>query len=713
MLKLKKVCKYYQVGKNKRMVLDNITLDFKDRELVFILGASGSGKSTLLNIIGGNLRCDSGEIWLDGECVSDYSDKELDKYRSLVIGNIFQDYNLIDYMNVCENVMLGYTGGISKREIANLFKQLGIYDKRYHKVVNLSGGEKQRVAIARALVNNPDIILADEPTGALDSKNGMQVMDILRSIAFNKLVIVVSHDNYLANKYASRIINLKDGKCSYEIIHENKMIVKNERENKSKLKAVIKFAIKSLWLKKIRTLFTAMAISLGVISMALVTNLSGSFTEAINDLEKDAVSVFPITVSNGEYEIVDEREKETNDKLIIKDKNRFIHTNKINNNYINYLKSIKEINYLSYNYDISLPLISDTYNKVDNRYLKIIPSNKYINDNYDILYGKDISSKYQILLKVDEYNNVDSSLLNAFNINTDITYKMIVGRKIRVILNDLYYFKNGEYYIINNDYHEIYDKSTIELEIVGIVKAKEEVDNQSYLYISNELIEEVIKINNESEIVKDALSQNGNILGGSDDRERVLSYLGYNAMPSEINIYTANLDDKSKVIDALDKYNEDYDRLIYNDTMAAAIDILKKFIMIISIILIIFSIIAIVISSLMIGILTNVRVLERKKEIGIFRSLGASKGDIRRLFNFQNIFIGNIALLISLIIMSIIKAPINNIIDSCLKTGDIYKTNYGTIGLVFLINLLIIYVAGIIPTIKASKLEIVDCIYNR
>ena len=241
-----------------------------------------------------------------------------------------------------------------------------------------------------------------------------------------------------------------------------------------------------------------MAISLGVISMALVTNLSGSFTEAINDLEKDAVSVFPITVSNGEYEIVDEREKEANDKLIIKDKNRFIHTNKINSNYINYLKSIKEINYLSYNYDISLPLISDTYNKVDNRYLKIIPSNKYINDNYDILYGKDISSKYQILLKVDEYNNVDSSLLNAFNINTDITYKMIVGRKIRVILNDLYYFKNGEYYIINNDYHEIYDKSTIELEIVGIVKAKEEVDNQSYLYISNELIEEVIKINNES-----------------------------------------------------------------------------------------------------------------------------------------------------------------------------------------------------------------------
>ena len=264
MLKLKKVCKYYIIGKNKKQVLDNITLDFKDRELVFILGASGSGKSTLLNIIGGNLKCDSGEIWLDGECISNYSDKELDHYRSLVIGNIFQDYNLIDYMNVIQNVMLGYTDGLSKKEIILLLKQLGVYEKRYEKVVNLSGGEKQRVAIARALASNPDIILADEPTGALDSKTGIEVMEILSKIATKKLVIVVSHDNYLANRYASRIINIRDGKCDYGIINSNNLIVTNERKNKSKIRAVIKFAIKGLWLKKIRTLFTALAISLGV-----------------------------------------------------------------------------------------------------------------------------------------------------------------------------------------------------------------------------------------------------------------------------------------------------------------------------------------------------------------------------------------------------------------------------------------------------------------
>ena len=713
MLKLKKVCKYYQVGKNKKLVLDNITLDFKDRELVFILGASGSGKSTLLNIIGGNLRCDSGEIWLDGDCISNYSERELDEYRSIVIGNIFQDYNLIDYMSVVENVMLGYNGGMAKKEIVLLFKQLGIYDKRYEKVVNLSGGEKQRVAIARALVNNPDIILADEPTGALDSKTGMQVMDILKSIAYNKLVIVVSHDNYLASKYASRIINIRDGRCDYQIIPGNSLIVKNDRPNRGKLKAIVRFALKSLWLKKIRTLFTVVAISLGIISMALVTNLSSSFTKAINDLEKDAVRVFPITISNGDYEMTNKEEETTNDRLIIKNHDNFIHTNKINNNYINYLKGIKEINYLTYSYDISMPLISDTYNKIDNHYFNVMPSGNYINDNYDILYGNNTSNKYQVLLKVDENNNVDSDLLNAFNINTDIAYKMIIGRKIKVILNDLYYIKNGEYYVINNNYYELYNNSTLELEIVGIIKAKEENDSASYLYISNELIDEVININNDSQIISDGLQRNTNILGLDVDRDMTLSYLGYNALPNQINIYTADLDNKHKVIKALDEYNNSYDKLIYVDTMATAIDIVKQFIMIISIILIIFSAVAIIISSLMTGILTNVRVLERKKEIGIFRSLGASKGDIRRLFNFQNIFIGVIALIISLIIINIIKVPINNILFKYLEIGNVFKINYGLLFLVFITNLIIIYIAGIVPVIKASRLEIVDCIYNR
>lgn len=713
MLKLKNVCKCYKVGEEKKIILDNINLDFKNRELVFILGASGSGKSTLLNIIGGNLNCDSGEIWLDGECISDYNDHEYDKYRSLVIGNIFQDYNLIDYLNVTENVLLGYSDGLSKKEIALLFKQLGIYDKRYDKVVNLSGGEKQRVAIARALVNNPDIVLADEPTGALDSKNGIEVMEILSKIALNKLVIVVSHDNYLANKYASRIINIKDGKCDFAPLNENSFIVTDGRKNKSKLYSVIKLAIKNLLIKKMRTIFTAIAISLGVISMSLVVNLYSNFSSEISNLEKDVVSVFPIVINNGDYQILDAEKEKVSNKIVIKDRDKYIHTNKINKDYLDYVNNIDKIKYITNDYDISLPLISDTYNKIDNKYLKIIPSEDYISDNYEILAGRNVKNKNEILLKLDNYNNADSKLINNFNINSDIDYDDIIGRKIKVIINDDYYIKNGKYYIINNNNRELYNKSNISLEIVGVIKEKNETDNNNYLYCSQELINEIININSDSMIVKDQIISQNNILGNDIDRDILLSYLGYETLPSQINIYVDNLNDKDKVTKLLDDYNLDNDKMVYVDTMASAIDIVKKFIAIISVVLILFSVVAIIISSLMIGILTNVRVLERKKEIGIFRSLGASKLDIKTLFNIENIFIGIISLFISIFVIMIMVGPINKMMNNYMGLEDIFFIKYWLILIVFIINLVIIKISGSIPAIKASRMEIVNCIYNR
>ena len=713
MLKLKNVCKCYKAGEEKKIILDNVNLDFKNRELVFILGASGSGKSTLLNIIGGNLKCDSGEMWLDGECISDYNDHEYDKYRSLVVGNIFQDYNLIDYLNVTENVLLGYSDGLSKREIAVLFKQLGIYEKRYQKVVNLSGGEKQRVAIARALVNNPNIILADEPTGALDSKNGIEVMEILSKIALNKLVIVVSHDNYLANKYASRIINIKDGKCDYVPINENSFIVTDGRKNKSKLYSVIKLAIKNLLIKKIRTIFTSIAISLGVISMSLVVNLYSNFSSEINNLEKDVVSVFPIIINNGDYQELDAEEEKISNKIVIKDRDKYIHTNKINNNFLNYINDITEIKYLTYDYDISFPLVSDTYNKIDNKYFKIIPSEDFIDDNYEILAGRNINNKYEIILKLDNYNNVDRKLINNFNINSNINYDDIIGRKIRVILNDDYYIKNGDYYIVNNNNRQLYNKSNISLEIVGVIKEKNEVNNNNYLYCSQELINEIININSDSMIVKDQINNQNNVLGNDMERDVLLSYLGYETVPSKINIYVDNLTNKDRLIQLLDQYNINNDKMIYVDTMASAIDIVKKFIAIISVILILFSVVAITISSLMIGILTNVRVLERKKEIGIFRSLGASKIDIKTLFNIENIFIGIISLVISMFIIMIMVGPINKMMNNYMGLENIFVIKYWLLLIVFIINLIIIKVSGSIPAIKASRMEIVNCIYNR
>ncbi len=713
MLKLKNVCKSYKVGKTDKTILDGITLDFQKGELVFILGASGSGKTTLLNIIAGNTTCDRGEIYLDNRCISDFTDKELNNYRSYIVGNIFQDYNLIEYMSVYDNITLGYKNGLSRNEIDELMRQLDIYDRRKTIVNKLSGGEKQRVAIARALVNDPDILLADEPTGALDSKTGIEVMEILKRISKHKLVIVVSHDSYLANKYASRIINIKDGKCNYLPITNNELISTKEINKKfSKIKTLM-LAIKNLWLKKTRTLFMALAISLGMICIGIVVNLYSNFNDEINKLEEDIVSIFPVTVRNGNYDITDNKIRQVNDRIAIKRKESYIHTNKIKQSYVDYLNGINEIKYMTYGYDISLPLISDSYKTIDNTYFKAIPSREYINTNYDFLYGKNIANKYEILIKVDSNNNVSSELLNYFDIDSDINYNDIVGRKIKIILNDTYYIKSGKYYIINNNVEELYSKSNIELTIVGVVKEKEENDKNNYLFYDSDLINYIININSNSEIVKSQIKCEDNVLGLNILKNDMLAYLGYNALPSEINIYVDSVNNKDKLIKKLDEYNKNNDKLIYIDSMASSIEIVREFVTIISGILIIFSIISIIVSSLMVAILTSVRVLERKKEIGILRSLGASKKDIRKLFNTENILIGLLALCLSLIIIALISKPINIIMNNYLGLENIFLVKYILLILVLTVNVLIIKFFGGIPARKASGMDIVTCIYNR
>lgn len=710
MLKLKNIIKYYQIGKNKKIIIDNINLEFNSHELVFILGPSGSGKSTLLNIIAGNLKCDSGDIYLNKECITKYNDKLLSNYRTNIIGNIFQDYNLIEYMSVTDNVLLACH---NKKEMNHLLKQLGIYDKRNVIVSKLSGGEKQRVAIARALVNNPKIIIADEPTGALDSHTSIEVMEILKEISKEKLVIVVTHNDDLTIRYADRIINIKDGKCEYNKIDINNELTSIKYKKNNRLIQIIKLALKNLTLKKTRTIFTSLAISLGIISMSLITNLYSNFNKEINNLEKDIVSIFPITINNGEFENLDYKTSKSDNKIIIKDKNKYIHKNNITNEYISYLNKIKEIKYITYNYDILFPLITDSYKLIDNKYLKVIPDNNYILENYNLIYGRLPNDLNEILLVLDNNNNIDSELLNYFNINKDIEYQDIINRNIKIITNDNYFKIENNYYTINNNNEEIYKNSNINLKIVGLIKEKELTENKNFIYYSNKLTNKILQINKNSNIVKDILNNNKNILGINESKEELLSYLGYNSIPSNINIYIDNLKNKEIVLKYLDNYNKGHKELIYLDTMSSTIDIVRQFISIISTILIIFSIIAITISSLMIGILTNTRVLERKKEIGILRSLGYYKKDIRRLFNLENIIIGILSLIISTIFLKILVNPINKIMYDYLSLDNIFNIDYKLTLIVFLINILIIKLAGIIPAIKASHMDTIKCIYNR
>lgn len=714
MLKLENINKSFKFGKNKTLVLDNINLDFKKNELVFILGRSGSGKSTLLNIIGGLLKADSGIILLDNQDITKFNDNMLCYYRNNVIGYIYQDYHLVEYMSVIDNIKLGQTIKNNHNKIEDILKKLGIYSKRKVIVNKLSGGEKQRVAIARAIVNDPDIILADEPTGALDSSNGITIMNILKELSKNKLVIVVSHDTNLANKYADRIINIKDGKIDYLPVINDNLKFNSITKKKISLRQIIKLSIKNLFLRKSRTLFTSLAISLGFISILLVLSLSICFNNEITNIEKDFVSIFPIQVYNGEYEntLEEENESTISNKIIKKDTSKYIHTNKINKNYIDYINNIDEINYISYEYDISMPTITDEYKLIDNKYLKVLPNNNLIDENYTILYGNKIINDNDILLKINSNNEVDSDLLKYFNITSDIDYDKIIGRKLKIATNNEYYIKNNDYYYINNNLEEMYKNSTIELTIVGIIKEKNIVDDNNYIYYNNNILDNILNINSKSNIVIDQINKDYNVLGINMNKEELLSYLGYQTLPIGINMYVSTIIDKDILIEKLDNYNNKFDKLIYIDTIMEAINILRDVINIITIILVIFSLISILVSSLMVFILTNQRTLERKKEIGILRGLGARRSDIIKLFNIENLIIGIISSIIGIIIIKLLSKPINILLYNLLEDSSLFTVNNKLIIICIIFNILIVVLSGYIPTKKASKQNIIDVIKN-
>ena len=712
MLQLRNISKYYMYGKNKKMVLNGVSIDFKREELVFILGASGSGKSTLLNIIAGNKRCDSGEILLDGEDISKRNDKYLDNYRGSMIGYVYQDYNLIEYLSVYDNVMLGCTKKVDKRRVTLLLKQLGISDKRHIIVSKLSGGEKQRVAIARTMIKDPAIILCDEPTGAVDSVNSRNIIQILKIISEKRLVIVVSHDEDLAMDYGDRIIRIKDGHVNYQKINDNKLIG-NVRENKVRKRSLLLMAIKNLGMKLGRTIWSSLALSLGIISMSLVICLGNNFNKEINSLEKKIVGLFPISIINEEIDIQDTT-KNTSNKIIIKN-NNYKHINKIDNNYLEYLKNIKEINYIRYSYDVLIPFISDRYKLLDNNYLEMIPDSKFIIDNYDIIYGNNINNKFDILIKIDSNNSVDRELLNYFNIVSDISYNDIIGRKIKVILNDSYYQENNGYYYINTNNKEMYNDSLIELKIVGVVKEKESIDNNSKIIYSSELFAMIINKNMDSNIINSQKVNSYNVLGINKNKEEMLNYLGYKSRPTGVFIYVDNLNNKKIVINKLDDYNKKMgDKYLkYSDTFEDMLKIVRDFIKIITVVLLVFSIISIIISLIMVGILTNVRILERRKEIGILRGLGFSKRNIRWLFNMENRIIVIFSSVIGIFVLKGLETPVNKIMYKVMEVDNIFIIDYFYVLEIVIINLLLVRLISFIPLRRASNMEITKCIYNR
>lgn len=331
MLQIKKICKQYKTGDLIQKALDGVNLNLRDNEFVAILGPSGSGKTTLLNIIGGLDRYDSGDLIINGISTKQYKDRDWDSYRNHTIGFVFQSYNLIPHQTILANVELALTiSGISKdkrrQKALDALDEVGLKEQAHKKPSQLSGGQMQRVAIARALVNDPDILLADEPTGALDSDTSVQVMDLLKEVAKDRLVVMVTHNPELADAYATRIVNLRDGKIRSDtdpfIIDESKL-VKPKHRNMGKtsmsLLTSLSLSFNNLKTKKGRTILTSFAGSIGIIGIALILSLSNGVNTYIETVEEDTLSEYPLQIQSSGFDmtsmLVDtsKQDKEKND----------------------------------------------------------------------------------------------------------------------------------------------------------------------------------------------------------------------------------------------------------------------------------------------------------------------------------------------------------------------------------------------------------------
>ena len=310
MLQLKNIVKSYTVGELTQVALKGISLNFRENEFVSILGQSGSGKTTMLNIIGGLDRYDSGDLVINGVSTKKYRDADWDAYRNTSIGFVFQSYNLIPHQNVLSNVEMALTlSGVSRKErrkrAVEVLNKVGLQDHIHKKPNQLSGGQMQRVAIARALINNPDILLADEPTGALDTETSIQIMNLLKQIAEEKLVIMVTHNPELAEAYSTRIVNLKDGQITsdtnpFDVLEGSveEKLTKNQKRVSMSFWTSLGLSFANLRTKIGRTVLTSFAGSIGIIGIALILALSTGMNQYITRVQKETMTSYPITISS-------------------------------------------------------------------------------------------------------------------------------------------------------------------------------------------------------------------------------------------------------------------------------------------------------------------------------------------------------------------------------------------------------------------------------
>ena len=864
MLQLKNITKNYLSGDNEVQALKGIDIEFRENEFVSILGQSGCGKTTLLNIIGGLDRYTSGDLIINGKSTKEFKDKDWDTYRNHSVGFVFQSYNLIPHQTVLANVELALTiSGVGKAErkkrAIEALQKVGLGDQLNKKPNQMSGGQMQRVAIARALVNDPDILLADEPTGALDSKTSVQVMEILKEISKDRLIIMVTHNPELAEKYSSRIVKLLDGKIiddsnPYKSSEEDVKKARNKKDKSGKASmkftTAVRLSLNNLMTKKGRTFLTSFAGSIGIIGIALILSLSHGMQSYINRVEEDTLSSYPLTIQEASIDVTSmleammgngEKEEHNDNKIysrpivnnILETVSTKLQTNNLEE-FKKYLESgdtnIKDyINAIQYEYNLNLNIYKQnedkTYQQVNpskvfdelgfgemmesrqsassmmsgsmtmtqtDVWTEMLDNQNLLQSQYDVLAGNWPTKYNEVVLIVDENNEISDYTLYSLGIkdikelnesmekiknkekveageSESYSYDDLLNYKFKILLNTDYYKESGNaWQDMSND--DEYMKNVVdnaeEITIVGIIKPNEETVSASgagMIGYTKELKEYVINKINETEIVKEQKeSPNINVFTGIEFPENQNSSFDYSQLtdeqrmymstlseaelaelmknyaenstatydsnlstlgvvdlnrPSTINIYPKDFESKDMITTRISEYNDkqtndgkEENVITYTDIVGVMMSSVSTIINVISYVLIAFVGISLVVSSIMIGIITYISVLERTKEIGILRSIGASKKDVSRVFNAETLIIGLVAGLIGIVVTLLLNIPINMIIKSIVGILNISKLPTAGAIILVVISVGLTMIAGLIPARFAAKRDPVEAL---
>ena len=838
MLRLNNIKKVYEVDSFRQVALNDVTLNFRQNEFVSILGPSGSGKTTLLNIIGGLDKYTSGDLIINDVSSKKYNDRDWDTYRNHSVGFVFQSYNLIPHQSVLRNVELALTlSGVSKKERLKRAKdaliKVGLKDHINKKPNQLSGGQMQRVAIARALVNDPDILLADEPTGALDSKTSDQIIELLKEVSNDRLVIMVTHNKEIAEKYSTRIVELLDGKITsdsdpFDGEGKEKEVKGKHKKTSMSFGTALSLSLNNLMTKKGRTFLTAFAGSIGIIGIALILSLSNGIQKYIDRTEEETLSSYPLQIMKESVDMSTMLQTLSGNKKTKDYKDNKIHSVNIMGDmfetmskevkrndmkkFSEYLENNKDIdNYTSdiqYGYNVTLNLykndpdevlrvnptkvldtlgmgtsgmssIYNTFLASNDVFYEMIDNQKLLEQQYNLVAGSWPKNYNELVLTVGENNTVSDYTLyslgllsqeelkeqfNKMTSGEEVSFEEhsydiddILNLEFKLVISPEYYTKENGIWI-NHEDDETYMKNLLAnsetVKIVGIIKADEESVNTGQNYgmvgYTHALMENIVNKTNETEIVKAQVENKDiNVFTGREfsastsfnmedltpeqmmafqnmSQEELAAYmksysenmsasyeenarkLGIASLdnPDMIFIYPKDFDSKEEIVNIIDGYNKgkkESDKIKYTDVVGIMMSSVSTIVNVISAVLIAFVAISLVVSSIMIAIITYISVIERTKEIGILRAIGASKKDISRVFNAETLIEGLAAGVLGIVVTLILNIPINIIIKNTVNISGISRLPYDGAIILIIISIILTVIAGLIPARIASK----------